>query len=89
MSKAGRWYRYPMPENITQERVNSIQFKMCDIKRPFSSEEEAEARLTKAGLTKSGHRRGSTYKCKLCPYWHISSKKKWIKLANKNIERKQ
>lgn len=75
MSKRGRWYRNPMPNPISQERLNSAIFKGCEIKLPFDTQPDAEAAITRAGLSKSGHRRGSSYKCSYCEYWHITSKK--------------
>lgn len=77
MSEKGRWYRLPMPNPISQDRLNSPRFKGCEIKKPFESEEIAEQAITNAGLSNSGHRRGSSYKCKYCDKWHITSKKKW------------
>jgi hypothetical protein len=79
MSKHGRWYRKPMPNPISQETLLSKRFKTCDIKLPFPTQDDAELAITKAGLSKSGHRRGNSYKCTYCPDWHITSKKKWSK----------
>ena len=76
MSKRGRWYRKPTPNPISQEKLTSKLFKACEIKLPFLSEDDAEAAITRAGLSKSGYRRGSSYKCQYCEFWHITSKKK-------------
>lgn len=65
-----------MPNPITQERLNSKIFKSCDIKIPFGSEVDAENAIIRAGKSKSGHRRGSTYKCQYCEFWHITSNKR-------------
>lgn len=82
MSKRGRWYRLPMPNPISQDKLNSRRFKMCEIKRPFQTKNDAEEAITTAGLSKSGHRRGSSYKCEYCEFWHVSSKKIWHKKPN-------
>lgn len=75
MSKRGRWYRKPMPDAITQEQLNSPVFKACEIKLPFESKEAADNTITKAGVSKSGYRRGTSYKCRYCEYWHVTSKR--------------
>lgn len=75
MSKAGRWYRYPFPEEITQAEILDPEFKQCKIKRPFESREDARVRIERAGRSKSGYLRGTPYKCSYCPSWHITSKR--------------
>lgn len=71
----GKWYRKPMPEGVTQKQILSPVFKACEIKLPFDSKDEAENAITEAGLSPSGYRRGTSYKCRYCEYWHVTSKR--------------
>ena len=65
-----------MPEGISGKKLKDPKFKGCEIKRPFATEADAEKAIDNAGLTKSGWRRGGSYKCRYCESWHITSRKR-------------
>jgi hypothetical protein len=57
-----------------QAIVTSNRFKMHDIKIEFSTLEQAREVAEKVGITKSGWKRLSPYKCGYGDHYHLTSK---------------
>lgn len=82
--RKGSWYRRPnlisnrfdLTDEQKHEILTSPKYKACSVKIPFASAADAQAAVDNAGLRPSGGKRGSVYKCKYCPHYHITSNAK-------------